>query len=321
MGKTRVPNGANELYSRHLRRTPFENNPVNNRVAVLQRMYMRILTELAANRFKWSGMPNEINVRFLELTLFYFALSVFYYDNRFDKYMSLRGGSSGWLNMIDDPQYFQVVGNNFVGMIVSATEDTETSRKAIPIWANYLRVPDLDIVEIYSSKLAEIDRTIEINSLNARQTKFIYANENQKLSYININRQMDEGQSYISVAGSVPQDMAFMGAADLGVDKDMLMNLHILRTRLWAECMGLLGIDNANQDKKERLVASEVDANNDQTSMMRYVNLNARRQAADLINEHYGTNISVEYYTDDERQAQMSADANSTINDMEEDFS
>lgn len=318
MGNRRVPGGADELYKRHLKNTPFARNPAAERVAIIQRMYTRILTELATNRFKWSGLPEEIDVRFLELTLFYFALSVFYYDKRYNKFMALRGGSSGWLNMIDNPQNFQVVGNNFVGKIVSASHDTADNRKAIPIWSNYLRMPDLDIVEIYSSRLAEIDRTIEINALNARQTKFIYANENQKLSYTNINRQMDEGQSYIKVTG-MPQDMSWIGAADLGVDKDMLMNLHILRVRQWSECMGLLGIDNANQDKKERMVASEVDANNDQTSSMRYVNLNARRMAAKAISEYYDLDVSVEYYTDDERREQMSETTSTTIDDMSED--
>ena len=69
--------------------------------------------------------------------------------------------------------------------------------------------------------------------------------------------------------------------------------------------MTLLGIESANQDKKERLVSSEVDANDDQTSMMRYVNLNERREAVKKINKHYKLNIEVEYFTDEERKAMM----------------
>lgn len=322
MGKYKVPNGASELYRRHLNKTPFAQNPANNRFSLIERMYQRILTELATNRFKWTGLPDEIDVRFLEITLFYFALSVFYKDHRFDKFMALRGGSSGWLNMTDNPQYFNVVGNNFVGGIVSATSETYTdepkpklvSGKAIPIWSNYLRMPDLDIVTIYASKLAEIDRTIEINSKNARQTKFISANENQKLSFTNISRQVDEGQQVISVGG-MAQDLAFIQALDLGVDKDMLMNLNVLRNSMWSQCMGLLGIDNANQDKKERLVESEVDANSDQTSNMRYVNLNARRMAADAINKEYGLDVKVEYYTDEERRRQLSDVTNNVVDE------
>src|SRR5699024_8986379 len=133
------------------------------------------------------------------------------------------------------------------------------------------------------------------------QTRYVVADENQRLSMTNIQRQADEGQQWIGISGANPIDTGQVQAVDLGIDKDLLMNLHILRTRRWAECMGLLGIDNSNNDKKERLVEAEVDSNKDQTSMMRLVNLKARRQAADQINQAYGLDVSVEYSTDRER--------------------
>ena len=304
MSKRRVRNGADELYSRHLNGSlyngNYNSNTVDNRVTIMERMYFRILTELAANRFKWNGLPESVNVRYLELTLFYFALSVFYFDERYDRFFALRGGSTNFLNMMDDPTAFVVVGNNFVSQTISA-------KKAVPIWANYLRVPDIDIVTIYSTKFAELDRTIEINSKNARRTKVIKATENSKLSLVNINRQIDEGQNLIQLAGPL-SDLEFIDTIDMGIDPDSLEKLHILKVRLWNECMGLLGIDNANQDKKERLVASEVDANNDQTNMMRYVNLNARRMAAEAINKMYPKlEVSVEYYTDIDKMVQNAA--------------
>lgn len=296
---------ADDTYSSFLGRN-FKNNPATNRVNLMERMYMRILSELAANRFKWTGMPDTVDLRYLELTLFYTALSIFYFDKRYNKYFALRGGGTNWNNMMDNPVGFSVIGPNFNGMNVSAMRETENAGIAVPIWANYQRMPDLDIVLIYSNKLAELDRTIEINSLNARRSKVVASNENQRLSWANINRQVDEGQNHISVAGNV-MDMANIIALDLGIDPRSIEPLHILRKGLWNECMGLLGIENANQDKKERLVASEVDANNDQTSMMRYVNLNARRFAIDNIKRVYPefSDLKVEYFTDVERMAKL----------------
>ncbi len=315
MSRNKRANGVDEIYENHLGRG-FKNNTTDNRIALMERMYIRILTELASNRFKWKGLPKSVDVRFMELTLFKTGLSVFYFDKRYNKYFALRGGGTNWNNMLDNPVGFSVVGSNFVGMNISALKETENASKAIPIWSNYLRMPDLDIVYIYANKLAQLDRTIEINSLNARQTKVLVATENQKLSVTNFNRQVDEGQNAIFVKGAL-QDMSIIQALDLGIDPDSLEKLHILRKGLWNECMGLLGIDNGNQDKKERLVASEVEANDDQTSMMRYVNLNARRKAIEEINEYFNTNgysldeISVEYYTDEERQARSGIDTNS----------
>lgn len=294
MSRPRRVSGADEVYANHLRGW-YESNPAANHMVILERMYQRILTELAVNRFKWTGFPDSVNLRYLELTLFRFGLSVFFFDRDYQKYLALFGSINNMLNYQEEPTGFNIQGaGNYRHKTVSAKD-------AVPIWANYLRIPDLDIVHVYSRQLAEMHRTIEINSKNTRRNKVIVSSENQRLSTENVLRQIDEGQAAVKVNGPMG-DMAFIQALDLGVHPDQVINNHILKTRVWNECMGMLGIENANQDKKERLVAAEVDANNDQTSMTRYVNLNARQQACKQIKEKFDLEISVEYYTDEERE-------------------
>lgn len=293
----------------------FKKNPVNRQEQAIEHMYIRLLTDLAASRFKWTNMPEEIDIRFLELTLFYQALSVFYYDGRYNKYMALRANTNGWLDYQNNPTGFNVIGNNFTSISVSAIRDTEVFQKTengkdeigqkisqgIPIWANKQRTPDIDIVLIYAKKLANFDRTVEINSMNARMPKVVVSNENMNLTMSNVSRQIEEGQNNIKVKGNVNLDD--IKALDLGVDPLTILNIDIVRDRQWNKCMTLLGIQSSNQDKKERLVSDEVTANGDQTSMMRYVNLNERRAAVEKINKKHDLNIKVEYYTDEEREA------------------
>ena len=89
-----------------------------------------------------------------------------------------------------------------------------------------------------------------------------------------------------------------MANIDLGVDKDYIDHLQIARTRIWSDCMGLLGLNNANQDKKERLVEAEVSANDDQVSNMRAVNLMERKRAIREINKRFNLAIDVKYNVD-----------------------
>lgn len=306
MSRNKRGGGADHLYSAHLHGQNYNYNPQATRAQIIERMYLRLLAELAANRFKWEGMPKSIDVRFMETTLFYQALSVFYYDEDLGVHLALRGTSTQFVNMMDNPTAFTVVGNNFFSKQLAAYnplvdyDEDDAKRKAIPIWSNYLRMPDWDIVRTYAHRLAQMDMTIEINSENARRNKMVITSDNTRLSMVNINRQIDEGQNLIQVSAEGPlQDMGGLQAVDLNIDVDAIEKLHIVRTRVWNECMGLMGINNANQDKKERLVAAEVDANDDQTDMMRYVNLNARRQAAQHINDVFGLDVSVEYWTDE----------------------
>lgn len=282
------------FYREHLRNTHHDRQKYNQaaqRTWDLERMYTRILMEMAANRFKWHGLPNSVDVRFLELQLLTHGLCIYYFDERYGKHFALKGTGIGSVDFVDNYTEYQVYGYNFISKRIPA-------HSAVAIWNNYLRTPDTDIIRIYAFKLAELDRTIEINSRNARRTKLLVVDEDQRLSGQHLVNQFDNGEGMIAVSRKGYQD-TMLEAIDLGVDADSIEKLHILRVRLWSEAMGLLGIDNANQDKKERLVASEVDANSEQTSAMKHVALNARRMACYAINERFpGHKVSVEFHID-----------------------
>lgn len=285
----------NEIYAKHLSRGErgYMPNYGRDRQGVYERFYYKRLSELATSRFKWVGLPETVDPRFLEVTLLNNALAIFFRDTRYattgvgDAYFALRGSPSGGWNPTDNPTRFTVTGNNFPTTILKAKD-------CVPIWANYARMPDIDVVQIYAHRLATLDHTIDINAANARRTKVAFADENQRLTVTNIVRQLDEGQPVIYL--NQPLGGA-IEVADFGVDPKGIEALHILKVRLWNECMMLLGIHGANQDKKERLVASEVDANDEQIDLNRAVALNARTLACEQIERKYGISLSVEFVT------------------------
>ena len=59
--------------------------------------------------------------------------------------------------------------------------------------------------------------------------------------------------------------------------------------------MTLLGIDNANQDKKERVQSAEVNANNTQIIASRNIWLSERQKAVEKFNEKFGENVKVSF--------------------------
>jgi hypothetical protein len=291
------------------------NNQANNRQYMMENMYQRVLGELAMNRFKWEGFPESVDTRWLEMTLLTNALSVVFVDRGIfdektgekkvagtDRMFAMRAMQSGSRNLVDNPTHFTITGTSFNGRRLPAAMPGvvyNNDRACVPIWANYFRVPDMDIVKIYSWKLARIDRTIEINSDNARRTRVLTFSENSRLSAANVQDQLDRGESVIKLTETAP---GMVNAFDLGIDPKSISELSVLRTRLWNECMGLLGINNSNQDKKERLVESEVGANDDQIDTMRRVTLNARQDAAELITDHFklileGKKVTVDYHS------------------------
>jgi len=290
MGKNKVDYVMDNYYKPHAQ--GFRDNPTNNQARLTESFYIRHLQELSANRFEWKGLPNSVPQRFLEMTLLRNGLSVFYFNEKHGRYVSLRAGSAGAPNMYDNPTHYWVNGNLDINERVEA-------RNCVPIWANYMRLPDLDVIRLYAKKLAEIDKSIEINAKNLRKTRVILADENQRLSWQNINRQFEEGVEVIY--GTSALDVTAAQVLDFQSDPQGVLNLQIVKAKMWNEVMTYLGINNANQDKKERLVASEVEANDEQVFATKAIALNARREACDAINRKFkmpdGTplNVSVDY--------------------------
>lgn len=260
-------------------------NQARNRAAVSEDMYRRMLSELSMNRFKWTGLPDTCDERFLEFILFQNALAVFYKEPTSDQFLCVQGHGTGNPNVYLNPTRFITVN--------TPIRRTLTGDQCVPIWANFLRTPDHDIVEIYATRLAEVDRTIEINLKAMRNTQIVFADEDERLSYANFMRQVEEGQPVIM--GTRALDMSKIQVFNLGIDKDQVLRLMEAKARMWNEAMTLLGINNSNQDKKERMVADEVSSNNDQITAVRSVNLKARKQAAEQISRRFGLKVSVDW--------------------------
>ncbi len=321
----------NQIYNEHLfgSRGQFSRTPGVERETAIQRNLERNITELALNRFKWTGFPDSVDTRFVEMALLYNGCAVAYIDEDYDKLLVVKANGASAVNMVDNPVAFTVFGPGvptkqagdtapalykskvigaYMPMIHADLEESKKKRKGVPIWPNYLRFPDIDTIAIYSSRLATLDRTLEINTKNARRPKVLTSTPGTQLSMVNISRMQDAGVEVIQVSGAVDPSTA-VTTLDIGILPEAYEKLSILRARWWNECMTLLGIDSANQDKKERLVSAEVGANDAQTDSMRFVTLNARRQACEQIKEVFGYDVKVEYNVEVEAQAQALAAA------------
>lgn len=295
------PNGADMAYDAHLANTPFRYKPQGDEQAKLERMHLRFLTELSLNRFRWTGCPKEIDPRFIEMTMLYQTYGIFFKDKRFSRYMFTKASTSGLLNAYDNPTKFRSIATRYPGMDVFTYRETVGAGVAIPIWPNMTRTSDMDILLIGASRLARVDRTIDINMDNARMNKVILSTNRTRLSTDNIVREGESGNNSIKVdakIGNINGELDFIKAIDLGINPDHIEKLHIIRTRLFNDICTSLGIDNSNEDKKERLVSAEVDAGADKTLMVRYANLRERQMACERINEEYKLNMWVEYNTE-----------------------
>ena len=272
-----------EVYGEILPKMKANSSQLNHRA--IANLYVRILTEISLNRFQWVGLPEGIDHRFLETQLLYHGRAVFYYDRDFNRFMVGRAAHTGQTNVYDNPTSFRV---NRVGM----RPVTLSAKACVPIYSNYLRTPEIDVINIYANKLARIDRTIDINLMHQRHPFVISGNEEIRNSLANAFKQVTDGEFAIAVNSALDLNDSIQ-AFNTSIHPDQVMNNILAKQKIWNECMTMLGVNNANQDKRERLVADEVAANDEQIMATRGIGLNSRNDAAMLINNKWfeGENV------------------------------
>lgn len=289
----------------------FRQNKGLDMLALSERFYLRYVTELAINRFKWSGLPEkpegDLRPRYMELVLFRKALVVFFKHSGWGKYLCMQATTPGHQDMYYDPTAFHIYGN---GSTPGIDGLTVSAKDAVPIWANYLRAPDLDMVSIYVRRMAQFDRTVDINVAAMKHPFLLFVDDQNKQSVMNAFRMVEEGQPVIilnKAMGGAEGVKDMMNVFDMKLDPDLITNLLIDKRKVWNELLTFLGINNANQDKRERLVQSEVTANDSEVLAARAIALDARQEAADAINDMFGLNVKVEWNTKIDAMGDMPA--------------
>ena len=258
--------------------------------------YLWRLLELSMSVFDWQNLPDGVDERMLEFWLMRNGFAVFFYDEDL-KYSSLADGKApegyavlqaminGPWDMYNYPSIRRAYSVN--GLNVDLTEEN-----SVLIFNNYLRYPMFPVLQLYAQRLAEIDRTIDVNVMNQKTPKIIRCNEKQRLTFKNLAMQAQGNVYYIFSDKSV--DLKDIEVLDVSTPYTG-NELQILKHQYWNEALTYLGIENVTTEKKERLVTNEVMSNMGDVEAQRFVRLNARKQACKEINRTFGLEVNCEF--------------------------
>lgn len=262
----------------------WESAYMNNRTYL---QYYNRLTELAISMFEWQNLPKTVDQRFLEMCLFGDGMCVFFQDEVLG-YLSLQCMIGGKLNVYRIPMERKAFATNGYQRNLDETN-------SVIIFNNYLHTNSLLDVEMFSKRLYNLDRAIDVNA-NAQKTPvLIQCDESQRLVMKNLYKQYDGNEPFIF--GSKGLDASGLKVLQTGAPY-VADKLYELKTQIWNEALTYLGISNINVVKKERMITDEVTRNQGGTVASRYSRLESRRQACKQINEMFNLNIWVDYRED-----------------------
>lgn len=259
-------------------------------------MYLWRIMDLAMSVFDWQNLPEGVDERMMEFWLMRNGFCVFFYDEDL-KYSSLADGNApeGYAvlqAMINGPWDMYNYPTSRRAYSVNGLNVDLDETNSVLIFNDYLRVPMFPILQLFAQRLAEIDRTIDINVMNQKTPKIVRCDEKQRLTFKNLMMQA-QGNVYW-IFGDKNIDLKNVDVLD--VSSPYVGNeLQILKHQYWNELLTFLGVENVTTEKKERLISNEVMSNMGDVEAQRFTRLNARKKACEQINRLFGLEVNCEF--------------------------
>lgn len=260
----------------------FWNNEFMN-TRTFQLLFQQI-AELAINAIEYENLPDTVDPRWIETQLFYQGFCVYFRDPIIGD-LALEAALGGRLDLYNIPVERRAFSAN-------GYQAKLTKQDSVIIYNNYLHTPGIAQAELFAYRLANVQRTIDVN-VNAQKMPFIIKTSNeQKLTAKNLMKNIQGNELYVYV----DEDYDMKGLEVTPTPAPYISDkLRTLYRDIWNECLTFYGYENSNQNKKERSVEAEVTAEYGWIEGQRNIMLKSRRECFDKVNKMFGTDIKVKF--------------------------
>ena len=248
-------------------------------------MFQNDLIELALSRFRWVGLPETCNERYLEWVLLTEGSATLAYPSlTSETLLSLKSVQQGAPNMYDEPRSWRAVG------ATGKTNFMCNWTNGVWIWENSTRYPLMVKINIWARELTDIIRTKQINRFHMRMPLVITGPQ---------DRALDVQNFYKSIANGDPFVLAFDNFSDIQTSATMPERareyigdkLQAEWSNTWDAIYRELGIDSM-PFKEERMIEDEVNSTMQPTELARLSPLTTRRAACDKLNARFGGRLA-----------------------------
>ena len=266
------------------RKRTTENDIMN---VITERFLFNRFKLLALNMFEYEGLEDTmIEERHIENFLFDEGKCFWFQDKDYGL-MCLPCLGVG-ANVYNDPLAYRVTGHGYSTLI--------RADKGVLMENNKLRMATHDIIKYFTAQLYEVVRARDINIKTLKLPFMLGATPDNEFTVKRILDKIDDNCWAIVTDKTAISLEEVIKVLPTNV-KPFTAELTDVYHDIMNEALTYLGINNANTDKKERLITDEANANNQFIDSCAQMFLEARKRACEQINEMFGTNISVKLRT------------------------
>ena len=248
--------------------------------------YLERMKKICLSLFEWQNLPSSMNARFIEMCLFYQGQCALLYDDILG-YINTMASDGGYINIYGLPTEINCYSYRFNQRRTLYTVDSgeEKGKECILVMNNYERIPTSASVSLFAYRLAEAQRTADINIKGQRTPLLIITDQKQYYTLKKMYEEYDGNTPVIFADKNVITPDALKA---IKTDAPLILkDLTEYKTQIWNEFLTTFGISNLSE-KRERLITNEVDSNNELINLNLQSQLITRQQACEQFNEKYG---------------------------------
>ena len=247
--------------------------------------YLDRMKKICLSMFEWR-LPDSMNARFLEMCLYYQGQAAMFYDSEYG-YINSMACDGGYINLYGLPTEVQCYSYRFNQRRTLYTVDTgeEKDKECILVMNNYERVPTAATISLFAYRLAEAQRTADVNIKNQKTAALLLCDQKQYFTLKKMYEEYDGNTPAIfadknlitpDAIRSIKTEAPFIADKIMGYKRE-----------IWNEFLTTVGISNLSE-KRERMISNEVDSNNELVNLNLQSLLIPRKEACKQFNEKYG---------------------------------
>lgn len=248
--------------------------------------YLDRMKKIALSMFEWVNLPRSCNARYLEMCLYYNGQAALLYDEDYG-FINTQAVDAGYINIYGLPTKLNCFSYRFnkERELYVPGSDLPPEEECILVMNNYDRVPTGSTIELFAMRLAEAQRTADCN-IKAQRTPILLPTDQK--TYFTLKKMYEE---YDGNTPAIFGDKNIVNSDTLKAiktDAPFIANdIMDYQREIWNQFLTFLGISNLSE-KRERLITSEADSNNELINMNMQSYLIPRKEACNDFNEKFG---------------------------------
>lgn len=266
--------------------------------------YLQRFKRIALSQFHWKNLPESMNERAIELSLYYTGGCAFLYDETKGGFINTKATTSGKINIYGIPTAincnsysYHTKRETYQGATPPKNTDNRNKKQAILVLNNYSSYPTAGMVELFAERLTLLQRSWDINIKQQKFPRLLLADKKTLFSIKKLVEDLDNNElNIITDKDSMLEDKikSIDFNAPFVADK-----LSIEKKEIWNEFLTTMGISNIDF-KKERVLQNEMDSKNEVINYNLQAMLIPRQKACEDFNRYFNPDkpLSVEVNAD-----------------------